>query len=219
MKFKEILAAAAIGLLSPNASADSGEALRSMQNSGNVYIGGRHSGERDLVDIANNSCAGDLWIYNSGKWYDIGISNNGELHYDNELVQRILNETSGDIYNYEVRNRQCYDNNTNSITLQPISLNSIMFHVYLSGLFGENGRRVNSRVVDSHGLWRYSVSSRLAENLAELNAEALATIEDMAYEASDWLLEIPRAILGLRLGKYEQQMQSAGVYVSYQQLR
>lgn len=217
MKLKGLVLAAAIGLASPSVEAD--ESISVRENSGSVYNKNRQSGELDLMRIAADSCNSDRWIYSSGKWYDVGIHDGNSLQFDASLVNRIMNETSGDLFNYEIRNDQSCGDSNGSISLEPLQLNNILSHVYLSELAKNNRRRVQSLIVDRHGVWRYTVSNQLAENIIELNAEVLNGVEDAIADASDWILDIPRAIFNFRLNLYEERMQSSGIYVSYTRIR
>ena len=49
--------------------------------------------------------------------------------------------------------------------------------------------------------------------------EVLENIGDIASQAADWLLDIPRTIFASRLQEYKDTMQSNGVYVSYHRIR
>ena len=222
MKLKEVLIAAAIGLASPSVEADlSGNTIIPRENSGGVYNKSRFDGEYDLVNIASNSSANDIWVYSSGIWHDVGIvADNGTSQPDISLIERIIGETSGNIFYYSLQqNQPCSNANSGRISLQPISISSIFDHVYLSELARNNNRRLYSKVVDEHGIWSYSVSSRLADNIIQLNVEVLENIGDIASQAADWLLDIPRTIFASRLQEYKDTMQSNGVYVSYHRIR
>ncbi len=220
MKLKTIVLSLSLSLASSLSIADLREGPIEFRDlSGAVYRRSRFNGEMDLTRLAKTNCFEDMWLYVSGKWYDVGV-NEGEATVDqnDEEINRVLAETNGPIYEYHTHPHDwCPSSDYPGISLEAISRKDVITHAVFSDMINRRGRRLFSRVADEHGIWGYSVTRDLRRRI--LNDEDVDVMSSSLWNGSANLLNIPYVRFYNRLNIYIGQQRRNGVIISYRKLR
>ncbi len=218
MGLKQFILAFSIISLCPNKSEP--QQVRIHNGAYMSYQRGRANGEMDLVSIASEDCTEDLWLFTSGTWYDVGINETTEdLEQDTAKIESILSTTSGPVIEYHIHPHNCTFQDLDGITLRPVSPQDVLAHALLSERVRPHGRMLFSKVADEHGIWSYTATQAMHNNLINLNVKELEGMAQSMYEGSLPLLNMPLAHFYYFLNRYIEQQRRHGIIISYRRFR
>jgi len=222
MRLKPLLLAASLSLASADSSANIIRGpIEVREGAGAVYRRARFQGEMDLTLLAKTVCKEDLWIYASGKWYDVGVNETeSTVNRNEEAFERALFQTRGPVYEYHTHPHDwCPEHDYPGISLEPMSYIDIEEHVLQSERVSWRGRRFFSRVADEHGIWNYSVGS-LRRKILDGNAWNLIEKIQRSLDEREWdIKNMPIRRFDSRLRGYIAAQRRNGLDISYRLLR
>lgn len=196
-----------------HADAFSQDTLKVVEGSGRKYHLSQQDGEKQLHLLAKSSNLEDNWILSGETWTDVGIHQKlASVKIDSvRFLEDINLPQNSTVYGYHI-----HPVHARTALFAPPSSIDIIFHAQSQKSLKDRGIFFTSKVCDGYGVWEYTVTDDLANELTSGgNIQHLILKFWLAICAEKFLSADPHTSVHTDTSQYIHHIKIGGVLLSY----